>query len=683
MSIIKHSQKSILFLSFATILLLLAESVYANNGSNGDSAQNPPELILSENMRGQAAINALADRLPEVAAWYHMKAEKLIQLLETDSTLWVDTAGRLFYADEFDVYTAEPAQTETSIQASSLILEDTFFLHSRASAKKVIYLDFNGAVVSGTAWNASNNDGNDIVCAPFDLDGNPSSFSDTELERIQYIFMRVAEDFLPFDVDVTTEEPSPDRIAKDNSGDEYFGVPVLITPTYEWFGNYGGVAYVGIFSNTSDYYKPAFVFSSMLANAEKYIAEAISHEAGHNLNLHHDGDVSTTYYRGHGDGQIGWAPIMGVGYYKNLVQWSKGEYPNAYNLQDDLLIIQAEGEFGYIVDDHGNGISSATWISSQADGTLSAKGIIEQNTDIDVFGFATELGQVLINITPALKGPNLDILTELYDENGFFVLSDNPSLELASGIDTTLNQGIYYLVIKGTENINASDYGSMGSYSISATLPVSGSNSPPEAVASANPTSGMAPLTVSFSGSGSSDLDGDIVGYSWDFKDNNKYGSGENTSYTYTTGGIYNVEMTVIDDKGATDLSIVTVEVMQAPAEPPIAAFSVNPASGGAVPLTVQFTDLSTGGVITNWNWKIERYHEKRNRWINVTDLTEQDPSVVLEKASLYRTTLTVTGPGGSDTQVGDEITVTGSTNGGGNNGGGNNGGGGGRGKNK
>ena len=29
-----------------------------------------------------------------------------------------------------------------------------------------------------------------------------------------------------------------------------------------------------------------------------------------------------TYYKGHG----GWAPIMGVGYYKAVVQWSKGEY---------------------------------------------------------------------------------------------------------------------------------------------------------------------------------------------------------------------------------------------------------------------------------------------------------------------------------------------------------------------
>ena len=42
-------------------------------------------------------------------------------------------------------------------------------------------------------------------------------------------------------------------------------------------------------------------------------------------------------------------------------------------LEDDLLKIQAEGEFGYREDDHGNDISSATWISSQADGTLSVQ----------------------------------------------------------------------------------------------------------------------------------------------------------------------------------------------------------------------------------------------------------------------------------------------------------------------
>ena len=40
----------------------------------------------------------------------------------------------------------------------------------------------------------------------------------------------------------------------------------------------GGVAYVGVFDNVGDYYKPALVFYNMLGSNEKNIAEAISHE---------------------------------------------------------------------------------------------------------------------------------------------------------------------------------------------------------------------------------------------------------------------------------------------------------------------------------------------------------------------------------------------------------------------
>jgi hypothetical protein len=40
----------------------------------------------------------------------------------------------------------------------------------------------------------------------------------------------------------------------------------------------GGVAYVGVFDNVGDYYKPALVFYNMLSSNEKNIAEAISHE---------------------------------------------------------------------------------------------------------------------------------------------------------------------------------------------------------------------------------------------------------------------------------------------------------------------------------------------------------------------------------------------------------------------
>ena len=54
------------------------------------------------------------------------------------------------------------------------------------------------------------------------------------------------------------------------------------------------------------------------AGNEKYVAEAISHEAGHNMGLHHDGTSTTGHYQGHGSGVTGWAPIMGVGGYQYL-----------------------------------------------------------------------------------------------------------------------------------------------------------------------------------------------------------------------------------------------------------------------------------------------------------------------------------------------------------------------------
>jgi PKD repeat protein len=57
-------------------------------------------------------------------------------------------------------------------------------------------------------------------------------------------------------------------------------------------------------------------------------------------------------------------------------------------------------------------------------------------------------------------------------------------------------------------------------------------NNPPVAVASANPTSGPAPLTVQFTGSGSSDPDGDAITYSWDLNSDGTYGDA--TTYTAT-----------------------------------------------------------------------------------------------------------------------------------------------------
>jgi PKD repeat protein len=91
-----------------------------------------------------------------------------------------------------------------------------------------------------------------------------------------------------------------------------------------------------------------------------------------------------------------------------------------------------------------------------------------------------------------------------------------------------------------------------------------GGNNPPVAVASANPTSGPAPLTVQFTGSGSSDPDGDALSYSWDLNGDGNYGdsTAANPSFTYTTAGTYQVTLRVTDARGASSTSApVTITV--------------------------------------------------------------------------------------------------------------------------
>ena len=55
-----------------------------------------------------------------------------------------------------------------------------------------------------------------------------STFSDAELERIQYIWERVAEDYLPFEVDVTTADPGVNALRNSGGGDTAWGIRVVI-----------------------------------------------------------------------------------------------------------------------------------------------------------------------------------------------------------------------------------------------------------------------------------------------------------------------------------------------------------------------------------------------------------------------------------------------------------------------
>ena len=83
-----------------------------------------------------------------------------------------------------------------------------------------------------------------------------------------------------------------------------------------------------------------------------------------------------------------------------------------------------------------------------------------------------------------------------------------------------------------------------------------GENLPPTADAGGS-YSGTTSDVISLDGSGSSDSDGTIVQYDWNFGDGNT-GSDISPTHTYSEDGIYTVSLTVTDDKGATDSSSTT-----------------------------------------------------------------------------------------------------------------------------
>jgi PKD repeat protein len=542
-----------------------------------------PQITLPEQARGERAIQLLGSRLPEVAAWYGKTPGEFASILRRDRTAIVDRKGRMLYVEESEPPTGSVGSpTSTGALVS---LDQTLKLHSKPGSKRTIYLNFVGATLTNTVWNDSTQP--TITALPFDLDGVPYSFSTTELERIQYIWQRVAEDYAAFDVDVTTEPPASGAITRSSTSDDVYGTMVLITQRTFYSCSCGGVAYIGAFDDTTDFYKPALVFYDRLgAGNEKYVAEAISHEAGHNMGLHHDGTSTTAYYQG----ANGWAPIMGTGYYQNTVQWSKGEYADANNKEDDFAVMQSNG-LPLRADDHGNTAGTATQLaSSTASGvsTLSGAGIIHSAADVDVFAFSAGAGTLTLQVNPSARSPDLDVGIELRDSAGNLLASAAPTDSMAASVAINASAGTYYLFVRGTGRGDWSTgygpYGSVGEYSIAGTVPASASQAPVAAL-SATPTSGPVPLVVNFDASSSIDPDGTIVSYMWNFGDGTT-ASGATASKTYSTAGTYSASVKVTDNAGLTTVKSVTITATTTTTPPVTSSTSTMSVAGLTVTAT-------------------------------------------------------------------------------------------------
>lgn len=334
-------------------------------------------------------------------------------------------------------------------------------LNSYSPASATVYLDFDGQTVKGTSWNW---DG--IIRA------QASGLNNT---LITEIFNRVAEDFRIFNLNITTDSnvfkkaPSAKRMR------------VIFTPTSSWYGNVAGVSFVNSFTWGDD--TPAWVFSTLLERNPKYIAEAASHEIGHTLGLQHQStydkncNLVAEYSEGRGSGEIGWAPIMGVGYYRNFSLWTIGHSVEGCEVtQNDITVIsKGSNNIGLRTDEHGNNRQTASNIIFSGK-KFQATGIINSSTDRDYFKINVAMRSRLnSSIIPAHvgknnSGANVDLFMTLVSSWGDTIGRYNPKTLLSASVDTVLEKGTYYFVADGTSNQFVSDYGSVGLYSLTGTL---------------------------------------------------------------------------------------------------------------------------------------------------------------------------------------------------------------------
>jgi hypothetical protein len=240
----------------------------------------------------------------------------------------------------------------------------------------------------------------------------------------------------------------------------------------------------------------------------KLLAEAASHEVGHNLGLRHDGKTgtgATGYYAGQG----AWAPIMGVGYNRPVAQWSRGEYAGANNPEDDLAVMVANGA-PRMADDHPDTATGATQLDYVGP---AVDGLIATRTDTDWFSFTVPAGasDTAVRLTPQTVAGNLDASLTVYgaDLGAPLATMDPPVVKnssdqatgLAATVTLTLAPGTYTARVDGVgwgnpATTGYSDYASLGRYTISAGDSLTPTPGTPQTPVSDPPTTTPTPTAL-------------------------------------------------------------------------------------------------------------------------------------------------------------------------------------------
>lgn len=460
---------------------LVVIAVVALTGSNPEAQSQgrsgrsdaPP---LAGAMRGPDAAKAIRAKHAREGK-SSADADALVRVLETDESAWVTEDGQMFFADVVFHETPGPGADDGTDPAIALGAPPTPIgytdagipiHHSSPGSVFKLYMDFDGDFLSSFEWRLNRN------LIGYSLDFDRATFNHQEQDVISRVWGRLAEDYAPFDIDVTTERPA--ELERGNPGERNVLWSIFTTTSSAGFpSSVGGVSLFNLdyvpFGTTT----PTFVFFNSLGPVDhNTLADVAAQENGHMFGLLHAGLKSgVEYYIGHGTGPTSWGPVMGAPFRRNVTQWTLADYPNGANSpfggystvdhQDEIAIIA--GKLGVRADEVGDVPATAPPLA------LHERHYIQSSDDVDVFALPATGGVELFisgyRDGGSTDGGNLDIAAEIINAAGLVVASVDDHEQTTATLDADLPPGPHFLRVHASSNpANYTTYSSIGEYTV-------------------------------------------------------------------------------------------------------------------------------------------------------------------------------------------------------------------------